>query len=35
MQQDFFHLVWLTAGMLAILVLPILIGVLAVLADRD
>jgi hypothetical protein len=35
MQQDFMHLVWLSAAMLGVLSLPIVLGLLAVLSDRD
>jgi hypothetical protein len=35
MQQDFFHLVWLSAVILGVLSLPIVIGLLAVLSERD
>jgi hypothetical protein len=35
MQQDFFDLVWLTLVMFGVLALPIVVGLVAVLSDRD
>ena len=35
MEQDPFHLVYLTVAILAILVLPIVIGLIAVIRERE
>jgi len=35
MEQDFFHLVWLTLAIAGTLFMPIVIGLIAVLRERE
>lgn len=35
MEQDFFHLIWVSTFILGCMVLPIVLGLISVLTDRD